>query len=111
MENYFELELSPNEFYYGQLNEEEGQMEGLGLYVNKSKHIYIGEFQKSKMHGTGALLDLEECSLYLGQLHNSEKSGFGHIVKYRGSSDLRPLMDGAYNCDKESFPTLVSNWV
>ena len=66
MDNYFELELSPTEFYFGQFDEQEGTFDGLGLYVNKGKHIYIGHFQKSNMHGIGSLLDLEECSLYLG---------------------------------------------
>jgi len=83
----------------------------LGLYVKKGKHIYIGEFHQSKMQGVGALLDLEECSLYLGEFKESEKFGFGYLVKYRASSDLRPLMDSAYSCNKELFPSLVQNWL
>ena len=101
MENYFELELCDNEFYYGQFNQREGQFQGLGLYVNKNKHIYLGQFNQSALDGVGALLDLQECTLYLGEFKNSEKNGFGQIVKYRQSSDLRPLMDAAYNCNKD----------
>ena len=65
----------------------------------------------SQFCGHGAMLDLVQQTIYLGQLKDSEKDGYGQITKYRAGADVKPLMDAAYKCTRETFFETVDHWV
>ena len=68
MEDYFELELGPGETYKGQLNSERTEFSGVGLYWKKDKYVAIGNVKESKFTGLGAIIDLPQLALYVGEL-------------------------------------------
>ena len=65
----------------------------------------------SQFCGYGAMLDLVQQTIYLGPLKDSEKHGYGQITKYRATADVKPLMDAAYKCTRETFFETVEHWV
>ena len=111
MEDYFELELEGGDLYKGQLNADRTEFSGVGIFIKRDKYVAIGQLNRSKFEGLGAVLDLPEQALYLGQLANSEKHGYGILRKYRAGNDARILMDEAYRSNRDGFFELVDKWV
>ena len=111
MEDFFELELADGDLYKGQLNEDRTEFKGDAVFIKKNKYIGIGQMVHSQFCGYGAMLDLVQQTIYLGQLKDSEKHGYGTITKYRAGADVKPLMDAAYKCTRETFCETVEHWV
>ena len=111
MEDYFELELPEGDLFKGQLSADRTMFHGHAIYVKKSKHIGIGQMENSQFCGYVAMADLVQQTIYLGQMMNSEKHGYGQMTKYRASNDLKPLMDAAYKSTREDFFETVEYWM
>ena len=66
---------------------------------------------ESKFTGHGAVVDLCEQALYLGNLLDSEKHGFGILKKFRAVKDARVIMDDAYASTRDNFFETIEKWL
>ena len=111
MENYFELQLAEGVVFKGMLSPDRKSFSGPAVLVKKDKSVMIGHTVDSEFEGLGAFVDLIEMTIYLGTFIKSEKHGFGKLVKYRASTDIRPLMTAGYNCTRDNFFDTVDTWI
>ena len=65
----------------------------------------------SKFTGLGAILDLPQYTLYIGELENSEKHGYGVLRKFRTATEARVLMDEAHRSSRDNFFETVEKWI
>ena len=117
---YFELEFENNQIFMGEVNQETEEYGPVGiLQKDNGKHLVIAQIKNVdgdfEFTGYGMMLNVLELTIYRGQILDTQKHGFGHLIKFKQALDMTNQQIGGFNepenflkkVNKQSFNQLV----
>lgn len=106
-------EKNKKESFKGQILK--GKRNGMGLLAMKDGSIYVGDFYRNNMTGYGMFIapengnvkSCDSCTIYVGNVHEGEKQGFGSCYTANGSL----IYQGQFEKDKpvNTYPAVNAN--